>query len=142
MTNNIKWFSSIIAGILTSFLGGWDIWLSTLIFFVISDIIVGLIKAILMKSEKTKSGGLSSTVMFKGGLKKILIFFVVVVASRVDLIISPNSTLIRSMAIGYYVATEGLSITENIAACGVPLPKKLIKILENLKSDNDIEGVD
>jgi phage-related holin len=40
------------------------------------------------------------------------------------------------------VATEGLSITENIAACGVPLPKKLIKILENLKSDNDVEGVD
>lgn len=137
MENSFKISASLIVGLLTSFLGGYDIWLSTLILFVIIDFIVGIIKAIMLKSEKTNTGGLSSSVMYKGGFKKILIFIVVGIATRLDLIISPSSTIIRSMAIGYYVATEGLSITENIAACGVPLPKKLIRILENLKSDGD-----
>ena len=58
-------------------LGGWDIWLSSLVFLMAADIIVGLIKAFLCKSDKSVSGGLNSASMFKGGLKKILIFFII-----------------------------------------------------------------
>lgn len=134
----IKIAFAAIGGSLCSLLGGWDAWLNTLILFVVLDVVVGFIKAACGKSEKTPCGGLSSSVMFKGGLKKILIFVIVATASRLDLVISPDSVFLRSLVISYYVATEGLSIVENCGALGLPLPKKLITILENLKEkDNE-----
>ena len=41
--------------------------------------------------------------------------------------------------IGFYIANEGISILENSAKLGLPLPKKLIAVLKQLKDDNDKE---
>lgn len=128
MDKVITYFKLAVAalvGCFTSLLGGWDAWLAALITLEIVDYITGIAKAAMNKSEKSASGGLNSTVMFWGGIRKILIFSIVAVATVIDNIISPESTTIRSMTIGYYVATEGLSIFENAAACGLPLPQKI-----------------
>mgnify|MGYP004588045323 CR=1 FL=1 len=64
MEEKIKWIISFIAGILANFLGGWDIWLATLLTVMSLDIFTGILKAILMRSNKSESGGLNSVSMF------------------------------------------------------------------------------
>lgn len=137
MKGIIKGVFCIFGGFVVNLLGGWDIWLSSLVFLMTADIIVGLIKAFLCKSEKSVSGGLNSASMFKGGLKKILIFFIIALATILDTIVVPDNTYIRCAVTGYYIANEGLSILENIGACGVPLPKIFYSILDVLKQKGD-----
>lgn len=102
-----------------------------------SDIIVGMIKAMLCKSDKSQSDGLSSASMFSGGVKKILILIMIALATLLDSVIIPEDSYIRSAVAAYYIANEALSVIENIGACGVPLPKFLYKILDSLKNKGD-----
>lgn len=97
------------------------------------DILTGILKAVLMRSNKSESGGLSSESMFRGGAKKIFILLMVTLGAVLDSIISPDNVFIRIMVVSYYIANESLSILENIGACGLPLPKALYKILDSLK---------
>lgn len=127
---------SVIGGIVINVLGGWDMWLASLIFLICTDIVVGLIKSFLCKSDKSKSGGLNSKHMFRGGIKKMLILVMIAIGTMLDGIIAPDETYIRSVVAGYYIANESLSILENIGACGVPLPKFLFNVLDALKKDN------
>ena len=125
-----------LGGTIINWLGGWDIWLTSLMFLMVADIFVGIIKSVLCKSDKSSSGGLSSHSMFRGGIKKILILFLVVFGTVLDNIISPDNTYIRCAVAGYYIANESLSLLENIGACGVPLPKILYKVLDSLQNDS------
>ena len=136
MEEKIKLLVSFIFSIIIKMLGGWDIWLMALITVMILDILTGLIKAILMRSNKSESGGLSSASMFRGGIKKVFILLMVALGTVLDTIISPEDVFIRIMVVSYYIANESLSILENVGACGVPLPKVLYKILDSLKTNN------
>ena len=136
MEEKIKLLVSFIFSIIIKMLGGWDIWLMALITVMILDILTGLIKAILMQSNKSESGGLSSASMFRGGIKKVFILLMVALGTVLDIIISPDDVFIRIMVVSYYIANESLSILENVGACGVPLPKVLCKILDSLKTNN------
>lgn len=136
MEEKIKLLVSFIFSIIIKMLGGWDIWLMALITVMILDILTGLIKAILMRSNKSESGGLSSASMFHGGIKKVFILLMVALGTVLDTIISPEDVFIRIMVVSYYIANESLSILENVGACGVPLPKVLYKILDSLKTNN------
>lgn len=136
MEEKIKLLVSFIFSIIIKMLGGWDIWLMALITVMILDILTGLIKAILMRSNKSESGGLSSASMFRGGIKKVFILLMVALGTVLDTIISPDDVFIRIMVVSYYIANESLSILENVGACGVPLPKVLYKILDSLKTNN------
>lgn len=100
------------------------------------DVITGLIKACMGNSEKTIKGFLDSNIMFKGGLKKILILIVISVSALVNKLLNPESLLLVNLTITYYIATEALSILENATACDLPLPDKLIKALEKIKDDS------
>lgn len=133
----IKGGICLVGGMVIDLLGGWDIWLTSLIFLIVSDVIVGMIKAMLCKSDKSPSGGLSSASMFRGGVKKILILIMIALATLLDSVIIPEDSYIRSAVAAYYIANEALSVIENIGACGVPLPKFLYKILDSLKSKGD-----
>lgn len=124
-----------ITSIVVNALGGWDIWLAALITTICLDIITGIVKALLMKSNKTQSGGLSSKSMFEGGIKKVFILLLVALSTVLDTIISPENTYIRVMVVSYYIANESLSILENIGACGIPLPQFLYSILDNLRNN-------
>ena len=121
-------------------LGGWDVLLEVLITCVVIDYATGIIKALMGKSEKSEMGALASGVMYKGGLRKILIFIIVAVAVVADKIISPDITVIRSGAIIYYIGVEGLSILENVTLCGLPIPQKLRQTLEKIKEDDKNES--
>ncbi len=136
MEEKIKLLVYFIFSIIIKMLGGWDIWLMALITVMILDILTGLIKAILMRSNKSESGGLSSASMFRGGIKKVFILLMVALGTVLDTIISPDDVFIRIMVVSYYIANESLSILENVGACGVPLPKVLYKILDSLKTNN------
>ena len=137
MKETIKCALCWIGGIIINRLGGWDIWLASLVFMMATDIVVGVIKAIVCKSDKSKSGGLSSQSMFLGGMKKILILALVAIGTSLDEIITPGNTYIRSAVTAYYITNELVSIFENIAACGLPLPKLFFKVLDVLKKDSD-----
>lgn len=122
-----------ICSVIVNLLGGWDIWLASLVFLMATDIVVGIVKSILCKSDKSPSGGLSSQSMFRGGIKKILILILIAIGTALDEIIEPGNTFIRSSVAGYYIANEMISIFENIGACGVPLPEIFYKVLDILK---------
>ncbi len=134
MDDKIKYIICIIASVIVNFLGGWDMWLAALITVIFLDVITGIMKSILMHSNKSESGGLNSVSMFHGGVKKVFILLMVALGSVLDTIISPDDVFIRIMVVSYYIANESLSILENIGACGVPLPKVLYRILDQMKN--------
>lgn len=105
-----------------------DIFIYTLLTFVICDYITGVIRAGFEKK-------LSSNVGFKGIAKKIIIFIIVGVANLCDKNLIKNEPMIRSAIIFFYIANEGLSILENSLAMGIPIPKKLKILLEQFKEE-------
>ena len=118
---------TICAG-LTALFGGLDAVLTALLVFITLDYISGIIAAII-------EGKLSSKVGFLGLLKKVAILMIVVVAHTMGQALGIGE--IRSLVIGFYIANEGLSILENAGRIGVPLPKKLMEVLEQLKDKEE-----
>lgn len=125
-----KTSAGVILTTLAGILGGWDSALKTLVIIVVIDYITGVLKSIYNKK-------LSSLVGMKGLIKKVLFFIVVAVAHIVDDLSNANGS-IRSLVIYVLIANEGISVLENSAEMGVPVPKKVKDILIQLKgSDND-----
>lgn len=126
-----KIISVIAANVATVFIylfGGVDVALQCLLIAIVIDYISGLIKA-----YNTKS--LSSSIGFKGILKKVGILLIVMLAVLVDRV-TLNNGGIRSLVIYYFVANEGLSVLENLAVAGLPIPKKLKDALKVIKKEN------
>lgn len=101
------------------------------------DYITGIICGVMGKSPKTENGGLSSKEAFQGLLKKALILFVVLLAALLDSAV-PMSAEIEFAAVSgatclWFIASEGMSILENAAAMGVPIPRILLNMLELFK---------
>lgn len=127
-----KIFSVIMANVATVFIyifEGIDVALICLLIAIAIDYISGLIKA-----YETKQ--LSSKIGLKGLLKKVGILCVVALSVLLDRITGATGA-IRTLVIYYFVANEGLSILENLAAAGVPFPKSLKKALKTLKKENN-----
>ena len=109
--------------------GGWDIALQCLVTAIVLDYISGLIKA-----YNTKT--LSSKIGLKGLLKKVGILCVVILSVLLDRI-SGETGVIRTMVIYYFVANEGLSVLENLAEAGLPIPQFIKNALLNLQKDKN-----
>ena len=123
--------SSALACIGTTFIyliGGMDIAITCLLIAIALDYISGLIKAYECKV-------LSSKIGFRGILKKVGVLLVVMLAVLIDRV-TGNTGAIRTLVVYYFVANEGLSIIENLAEAGVPIPKSLKKALKSLKKEN------
>ena len=118
---------SVVGGFLTRFLGGFDMIIITLIIFVAMDYLTGVMKAIVNKE-------LSSEIGFKGIFKKVLIFFMVGIATQLDIIL-PTDIGIRYIVIIFYIINEGLSIIENASLLGLKIPQKIKDILSILKNN-------
>lgn len=118
---------SLIAGAF----GGWDGAFITLLIFMAVDYISGLAVALVFrKSPKTKSGGGSSRVGWKGLCRKGMTLLIVLVAYRLDLILGVN--YIRDTVMIGFIANETISITENAGLMGVPLPKVIQRAIDVL----------
>ena len=110
--------------------------LNVLIFVMAADYVTGLLVGLAGKSKKTKKGGLSSKVGFKGLLKKCLILLILTVAYRIDIVVNANQLLYYAVML-FYISNEAISILENAALLDVPIPDKLINAIEALKEDED-----
>ncbi len=131
MNNVLTWFKCVFAfvgGTITAALGGWDLALQVLVLFVVLDYITGLVAAWYRKV-------LNSRVGFRGICKKVLLFIPIAICYALDQVIGQE--ILRSLAIFFYLANEGLSITENLGLCGVPVPVPLLDALEQLKKKGE-----
>lgn len=136
----ITMFKSIFAifgGILGFMFGELDGFITALLVFVVVDYITGFMCAI---AEKR----LSSEVGAKGIMKKVVIFALVAVGHIIDTVIlkGAGGSTFRTMIIFFYLANEGLSITENAARLGLPVPEKLKTVLEQLKEEKHDENTE
>lgn len=130
-----KYFKSIVAVIgtgVTYAFGTWDTVLTVLIIFMALDYVTGLMCGMYNKE-------LSSQVGFKGLIKKCLILIVLIVAVLLDRLINEGTWVFRTLVAYFYIANEGISIVENAARLGLPVPKKLVEILSQLKEGNKKE---
>ena len=123
-----------IGGFLGWFLGGLDGFLYALIAFIVLDYLTGVIRAIIDKK-------LSSEIGAKGIFKKVLIFVLVGVGHIVDSQVIGEGSAVRTAIIFFYLSNEGISILENAAHVGLPIPEKLKMMLAKLNS-RDGEGGD
>ena len=101
------------------------------------DFVTGLICGILGKSKKTENGYLASREAFRGLMKKMLIILVVVLAAALDYAVSVSAGIQFEAVMGaaclWFIASEGLSILENVASMGVPVPKIMLNLLEIMR---------
>ena len=96
---------------------------------ILLDIITGVIGGIINKKINSKKWR-------NGGFKKILII-VVVISSRIFDIFYFTNDILYNVTVCYYIINEMISITENANKCGLPIPKKLVNILSELKEKED-----
>ena len=130
--NSIQLVFAAVGGWLGYFLGGCDGLLYALIAFVAIDYITGVMCAI---SDHT----LSSEVGFKGICRKVLIFLLVGIANVLDVQIIQTGSVLRTAVIFFYISNEGVSLLENAAHLGLPVPDKIKVVLEQLH-DKGTEG--
>ena len=123
--NTIQIVFTAVGGWLGYFLGGCDGLLYTLLAFVILDYLTGVMCAIVDKK-------LSSEIGFKGIFKKVLIFVLVGVGHLMDMQILGAAGVLRTAVIFFYLSNEGVSLVENAAHLGLPIPAKLKAVLEQL----------
>ena len=123
--NTIQLIFTGIGGWLGYFLGGWDGQLYALIALVVIDYLTGVMCAI---SDKT----LSSEVGFKGICRKVLIFLLVGIAHILDVNVIGSGGVLRTAVIFFYISNEGVSLLENAAHLGLPVPEKIKVVLEQL----------
>ena len=128
MKNIINFVTSTLLTTVVYFLGGLDIALKTLLIFILLDYITGLCKAIVNKK-------VNSIIGVKGIIKKIGYLIVVTLSVQLDNIIGSTGAL-RTLVIYFFVANEGISVLENWGSIGLPLPKKIMETLEQLKKEN------
>ena len=103
-----------------------------LIAFMALDYITGVIVAVIEKR-------LSSEVGFRGLAKKFLILVFVAVGHIADTYILGGTPAAMSAVMLFYMANEGISIIENAAALGLPVPKKLTSIMEQIRNKSESE---
>ena len=133
--NVIQAAFAAVGGWLGYFLGGCDGLLYALLAFVILDYVTGVMCAV---SDKK----LSSAVGFKGICRKVLIFSLVGIGNLLDKQVFGETGVLRTAIIFFYLSNEGLSLVENAAYLGLPIPEKLRKVLEQLhdRSEKEEEG--
>lgn len=129
-------YAGVLGGLLASALGGWDGALVALLGFMAVDYVTGLLVAgVFHRSDKTSSGTLSSKAGFRGLVKKGVMLMIVLVGALLDDFLS--LTFFRDSVIIAFLTNELISIVENTALMGIPIPKALQKALDLLRQEED-----
>ena len=106
--------------------------LYALLAFAVIDYITGIMCAVVDKK-------LSSEVGFKGIFKKVLIFALVGIGHILDTRVIGSGSVMRTAVIFFYLSNEGVSLLENAAYLGLPIPQKLKSVLEQLHDRSEKE---
>ena len=128
LETNIQIGITAIGGCLGWLLGGLDGFIYALLAFVIIDYVTGVMVAVLERK-------LSSEVGFRGIFKKVLILAMVGIGNIIDVQLIKNGSAIRTAVIFFYLSNEGISIIENTAKIGLPVPEKLKTFLEQINEE-------
>ena len=118
----------VIGSVLGFLLGGFDRYLYTLLGFILIDYLTGLALAAARRQ-------VSSQIGFNGILKKMMILVIVAMGHLLDQNLLGGGATLRTAMIFFYLANEGISITENLAALGFPIPASLEKVLAQLSEE-------
>lgn len=128
MKTIINYISSTILTTIVYYLGGLDMALKTLLILMVLDYITGICKSIVNKK-------VNSIIGLKGIIKKIGYLILVALSFLLDGVVGDTGA-IRNLVVYFFVANEGISILENWGAMGLPLPSKILEVLEQLKKEN------
>ena len=129
MENLLNYFKIIIAALgtgITWLFGTWDIALVVLVCFMVLDYFTGVLRAWTNKE-------ISSDVGLKGIARKTVILIVLIVAVLLDRLLNTGTWVFRTLICYFYIANEGISLLENCAGLGLPIPEKLKDALVQLK---------
>ena len=126
LTRYFKAFIAILGTAFTWLFGAWDTPLGVLILFMVLDYVTGLVRGYINKE-------LSSDIGLKGIARKAVIFVVLIVAVALDRLLNIGNWMFRSLVCYFYIANEGLSLLENCASLGLPIPDKILDALVQLK---------
>lgn len=125
-----------VGAIVAGWFGGWDSALLALIVFMGIDYFTGLIVAgVFKKSPKSKTGKLESKIGYKGLCRKGMILLFVLIGHLLDMVV--GASYIRDAVCIGFMANELISITENAAIMGVPLPEPIMNAISLLKNKED-----
>ena len=128
MKTIINYISSTILTTIVYYLGGLDMALKTLLILMVLDYITGICKSIVNKK-------VNSIIGLKGIIKKLGYLILVALSFLLDGVVGDTGA-IRNLVVYFFVANEGISILENWGAMGLPLPSKILEVLEQLKKEN------
>ena len=115
------------------FLGELDGFFYALLAFVVIDYLTGVMCAIADRS-------LSSEVGFRGIFRKVLIFVMVGAGHILDAQVIGSGDALRTAVIFFYISNEGVSLLENAAHIGLPVPEKLKEVLAQLHDREKGDG--
>lgn len=124
---DIRWLSAGIGAALGDYLGSFDSLMYALVAFIVTDYVTGLLCAIVERN-------LSSAIGFKGICQKVFILALVGVANILDVHVAGSGCVLRSAVIFFYISNEGISIIENAARIGLPVPKKIQAVMKQLRN--------
>ena len=122
----LKYLVAIIGTMFTWLFGAWDLALTILIVFMVLDYCTGVLKGYVLKQ-------LSSDVGLRGLARKAVILIVLIVAVCLDRLLNTGHWVFRTLVAYFYIANEGLSLIENCAALGAPVPQQIVDALAQLK---------
>lgn len=121
-----KMITAVFGTFFTWLFGSWDTALTVLIVFMVADYVTGVIRAYINKQ-------VSSDIGLKGLTRKLMILFILIVAVSLDRLMNSDTWVFRTLVCYFYIANEGISLTENAASLGLPIPQKLVDALAQLK---------
>lgn len=124
---DIRYWSAGTGAALGEYLGSFDSLMYALMAFIVTDYITGLLCAIVERN-------LSSEIGFRGICHKVFILLLVGVANVIDVHVIGSGCVLRSAVIFFYISNEGISIIENAARIGLPVPKKLRDVMKQLRN--------
>lgn len=121
----MKKLTGIVVSLISFVIGDFDLILKILLCVMICDYITGIMSAIYNKK-------LSSRIGFNGILKKLCILSIICLSNLAGQVVGIEE--VRYIAISFYMGNEAISILENAGKMGVPFPKKLLEILQQLET--------
>jgi len=130
MNNAVKSILAAVCAVFGFVFGDFNGLMIALIALIVLDYISGVLAAVVEKK-------LSSEVGAKGIAKKIFMLLIVAVANIVDINVIGEGHVLKSVTVVFYIANECISLIENAGRLGVPVPKKLLDVLEQLKSKEE-----
>ena len=138
-STTIKTVTAIVAGALSTLIGGWDMILEILLIVMTLDYITGVVSAFRLKTVSSNKG-------YMGLVKKGGIFVIIILAAQMDRMTGNDNHIFRNCTALFFVANDALSVLENVGELGIELPaflrSALIKLREAHENPPELSGHD